>query len=104
MLKHAEVIVWKDQRITTQQLALSLTNSKEPHQLKPWTFKRVHKMVSSQLNTKLKERLKERQSYITLLKQMKPRPSILNWRKKGNPWNGTILKLSRIKNSKSLLQ
>jgi hypothetical protein len=28
----------------------------------------------------------------------------LNWRKKGNPWNGTILKLSRIKNSKSLLQ
>jgi hypothetical protein len=37
---------------------------------------------ASQLNTELREWLKERPSYPTPLKQMKPRPSILNWRKK----------------------
>jgi hypothetical protein len=37
-----------------------------------------------------------------MLKRMKPRPSILNLGEGGNPWNGTILNLTRIKNSKSL--
>jgi len=34
------------------------------------------------LNTEVRERLKERPSYSTMVKQMKPGPSILNWRKK----------------------
>lgn len=105
MLKHAEAIVCKDQHITTQQLVLSLTISKEratsSETLDIQKGTRYGFLKASQLNTELRERLKDRPSYTTLSKQMKPRPSILNWRKKGNPRNGTILSLSRIKNSKS---
>jgi hypothetical protein len=108
MLKHAGVTVCKDQCITTQQLAFSLTISKgrviSSETVDIQRGSRDGFFRASQLNTELRKRLKERPSYPTLLKQMKSRSSILNWRKKGNPWNGTILNLSRIKNSKCLHQ
>jgi len=43
----------------------------------------------------------ERHSYPILLKQMQPGFIILNWRQKGNPWNGTIFNFHRRKNSVS---
>ena len=44
-------------------------------------------------------KLNERSSYFELLEQTKPGSITLNCRQKGNPWNGTIPKLHRRKNS-----
>ena len=76
----------------------------QSHHLRSWIFEGAREMVSSepQLNSELRERLRDRPSYSALLDQKKLRPIILNWRKQGNPWNGTILYLPRRKNSKSL--
>ena len=56
----------------------------ESHHLRPYIRRGSWDgfLRASQLNTELREWLKERPSYPTLVKQMKPGPSILNWRKK----------------------
>jgi len=86
ILKHAEAFVCKDQRITTQQLALSLTISKgRVTSSETFDIRRGSRdgfLRASQLNTELRKRPKKRPSYPTLVKQMKPGPCILNWRKK----------------------
>jgi len=69
----------------SQQLALSLTISKGRVTSSELDIQRSSQdgfLRASQLNRELREQLKERPSYRTLLKQMKPRPRILNGRKK----------------------